>query len=301
MTSDAIVARPGPVSSGPDFRTFLKQHWPLALGLAALAVPTLISLARGPWQEESGVHGIIVLVTGIWLALRRWDDIVALRRTGNPVISAVMLALALIVYVLGRAFEFISVEAAALLFALVAVAYQYWGAAVVRLMWFPIVYLGFVVPLPGWFLDQITLPLKELVSQIVTDGLASFDYPIVRLGVTIYVGTYQLLVEDACAGLNSLVSLTAIGLFYVYLLRGSNPTYSLLLLLMLIPIAIAANCVRVAALVLITYYLGNAVAQGYLHNFAGMVTFVSALLLTFLLDWALTPLRNRLEPKAAAA
>lgn len=296
-----MALRPAPVPTGPDWRAFLQQHWPLALGLAALALPTLISLARGPWQEESGVHGIIVLVTGIWLVLRRWDDIIRLRQTGNPVISAAVLLAALIIYVLGRAFEFISVEAAALLLALVAVVYQYWGGAVVRLLWFPIVYLGFVVPLPGWFLDQITLPLKELVSQIVTDGLASFDYPIVRLGVTIYVGTYQLLVEDACAGLNSLVSLTAIGLFYVYLLRGSNPTYSLMLLLLLIPIAIAANCVRVAALVLITYYLGNAWAQGYLHNFAGMVTFVSALLLTFLLDWALTPLRNRLEPKGASA
>jgi len=66
-----------------------------------------------------------------------------------------------------------------------------------------------------------------------------------------------------------------------------------------IPIAIAANIVRVGALVLITYHLGNAMAQGYLHNFAGMVTFVSALLFIFALDWALTPIRRRLEIKAA--
>lgn len=273
----------------------------MALGVASLGVPTLISLARGPWQEESGVHGVIVLVTGLWLIMRRWDDIVRMRKPGHPVISAVLLAMAMLVYVAGRAFEFISVEVAAVLLAMVAVFHQYWGGAALRLLWFPIFYLGFVVPLPGWFLDQITLPLKEFVSWLVTAGLSQLDYPIARLGVTLYVGAYQLLVEDACAGLNSLVSLSAIGLFYVYLLRGSNAAYSMLLLAMVIPIAILANCVRVAALVLITYYLGNAWAQGYLHNFAGMVTFVSALLLIFLLDWILTPLRERLESREVAA
>jgi exosortase len=169
------------------------------------------------------------------------------------------------------------------------------------MLWFPIFYLGFVVPLPGWLLDTITLPLKEYVSELVTGGLAQLGYPVGRLGVTIYIASYQLLVEDACAGLNSLISLSAIGLFYVYLMRGSNPLYSLMLLCMVLPIAIAANCVRVAGLVLITYYLGNAAAQGYLHNFAGMVTFVSALLLIFLLDWALTPLRRRLGRGEAPA
>ncbi|MBU6166493.1 MAG: exosortase V [Alphaproteobacteria bacterium] len=298
MTSEVRLAA---VPVWPDWRGFVRGHWPLAAGLAALALPTLFSLANGPWQEESGVHGVIVLVTGLWLVVRRWGDIVARARPGNPIVTGALMLLALLFYVAGRAFEFISVETAALLLVMVAVIQQYWGFAVLRLLWFPIFYLGFVIPLPGWFLDQITLPLKEFVSQLVTDSLVGLDYPIARMGVTLYVGAYQLLVEDACAGLNSLVSLSAIGLFYVYLLRGSNPAYSMLLLGMVIPIAIIANCVRVAALVLITHHLGNAWAQGYLHNFAGMVTFVSALLLIFVLDWVLTPLRSRLEPKGTPA
>lgn len=286
-----------PPSAPPatDWRGLLAGHWPLWLGIAAMALPTLIALAQGPWQEESGVHGIIVLVTGLWLVWRRQDEIMAAREDGSPALTIALLALALPLYMAGRAFEFISIETAALLLALVAVGQQYWGLKVVASLWFPIVYLGFVVPLPGWFLDTITLPLKEFVSEIVTGGLAAVGYPVGRMGVTLYIGSYQLLVEDACSGLNSLISLTAIGLFYVYLIRGSNPLYSLLLLTMVIPIAIAANCVRVAALVLITYHFGNAMAQGYLHNFAGMVTFVSALLFIFLLDWVLTPLRRRLE------
>ena len=154
--------------------------------------------------------------------------------------------------------------------------------------------MGFLIPIPGWVLDTVTQPLKLLVSETVTTVLAAFGLPVASVGVTIYVASYQLLVEDACAGLNSLVSLSAIGLFYVYMLRGSNWRYSILLLALVVPIAIAANMIRVAALVLITYYFGNAAAQGYLHNFAGMVTFTSALLFIFLVDKLLTPVRNAL-------
>ena len=227
--------------------------------------------------------------TGIWLVIRRMPQIKLLATPGNLGIAVALMAVAVLSYIFGRAYDFISIEVAALLLALLAISYGYTGAAVLKLMWFPIFYLGFVIPLPGWALDQVTAPLKMVVSEVVTNGLGALGYPIARVGVTIYVAQYQLLVEDACAGLNSLVSLSAIGLFYVYILRNTNWRYSLLLLALVVPIAIAANCVRVAALVLLTYYYGDAVAQGYLHGFAGMVTFTSALLFIFLIDALLTP------------
>lgn len=268
-----------------------------------MLVPTLVSMARGPWSLESGVHGPIVVATGLWLIVRRMDDIRAVMTPGNSAITIVGLLVAVPAYIFGRAFDFISIEVTALLLALLCVAHAYLGMKVVRRMWFPIFYIAFVIPVPGWLLDTVTQPLKIFVSTVVTDGLAELGYPIARVGVTLYVAGYQLLVEDACAGLNSLVSLTAIGLFYIYILRGSNWRYSMLMLLLVVPIAIAANCVRVAALVLITYHFGDAMAQGYLHNFAGMVTFTSALLFIFLVDKLLTPLRDALAggPETQAA
>nr|WP_255696723.1 exosortase [Sandaracinobacteroides sayramensis] len=186
------------------------------------------------------------------------------------------------------------IEVAALLFALLGIAYAFVGHKVLMKLWFPIFYLGFLIPLPGWVIDSFTQPLKILVSDIVTWLLAAFGYPIAQVGVTLYIAQYQLLVEDACAGLNSIISLTAVGLFYIYLMHNASWRYSLLLLAFLLPIAIAANVIRVIILVLLTYYFGNEVAQGYLHDFAGIVTFVSALLLFFLLDQILSPIRRRL-------
>jgi len=205
-----------------------------------------------------------------------------------------------VAYTFGRAYNFLIVEVAALLLSLVAIAYSFVGAKVLKKLWFPIAYTVFLIPLPGWVLDTLTQPLKIFVSDVTTWLLAVVGYPITQVGVTLYIAQYQLLVEDACAGLNSIISLTAVGLFYIYLLHNASWRYSLLLLAFVLPIAIAANIVRVIILVLITYYFGDEAAQGYLHDFAGIVTFVSALLFIFLLDSVLTPLRGWLGDKSDA-
>ena len=118
-------------------------------------------------------------------------------------------------------------------------------------------------------------------------------YPIVRQGVTLYVAQYQLLVEDACAGLNSLVSLTAISLFYIYLLHNATWRYSLMLVAWIIPLAILANVIRIIILVLLTYHFGDAAAQGFLHSTAGLVMFATALLGIFLVDGVTQAVQRR--------
>jgi exosortase B len=278
--------------------------WPvLTVGLLALAIPTLYAMATESWTREEGVHGPLVLATAIWLIWRRWDEIVANARPGNLWLAAVVVLVAAAIYVFGRAFGFLLLEVGALYVALIGIAYALIGWRMLRKLWFPILYLGFAIPLPGWLLDSLTLPLKYLVSDVVTAIMSRLGYPIVQVGVTLYIAQYQLLVEDACAGLNSIISLTAMSLFYIYLLHNASWRYALILFALVLPIAILANVVRVIILVLITYYLGDEMAQGYLHDGAGLVTFVSALLLIFLVDWILTPLRRLLtgDPHAKPA
>jgi exosortase B len=268
----------------------------LALGLLVTVLPTLFAMATQSWTREEGVHGPLVLAVAGWLIWRSWGELAPLARPGNPWLAFPVLLVASAAYVVGRAFNFLIIEVAALLLALLAIAYAHVGHRVLMKMWFPILFLVFVIPLPGWLLDSMTQPLKILVSDVVTWLLAAAGYPITQVGVTLYIAQYQLLVEDACAGLNSIISLTAVGLTYIYLLHNASWRYALLLMAFLLPIAIVANVVRVIILVLLTYYAGNEVAQGYLHDFAGIVTFVSALLLIFLLDTLLTPIRRRLAP-----
>jgi exosortase len=104
------------------------------------------------------------------------------------------------------------------------------------------------------------------------------------MGVMLSIGQYKLLVADACSGLNSMFSLSALGLLYLYLMKYRSWLHNGLLLLAVLPIAFAANVIRVMALVLITYYFGDEAGQGFAHAAAGMVLFVAALMLLMLFD-----------------
>lgn len=278
-----------------------RKHTLVVLGLLLTVVPTFYAIATEAWTREENMHGPIVLATGLWLIWENWGNVEHLKERGSLALALPVLILSAAFYVFGRAYNFLLIEAGSLWLFGVAIAYAFLGKRLLLKLWFPIAYALFLIPIPGWILDYVTQPLKMLVSDVVVDMLGMLEYPIARVGVTIYVAQYQLLVEDACAGLHSLISLTAIGLFYIYLMHHASWRYSLVLLLFVLPIAIVANVVRVIILVLLTYYAGNDVAQGYLHDFAGIVTFVAALLLIFLLDWLLSPLRNWLQRASATA
>lgn len=259
----------------------VRRHWPLAVGLTVLAGPTLASLAQQSWTMEIGAHGPIVLATGLWLLVQTWPRRGV--RTGSAAITAPFLLAALVLYAFGRAFDFISLEALGCWGAGVAVAWHLLGRGV-RAIAFPLVYLALLVPPPGWLIDQATAPLQQFVSMVSTAVLEAAGYPIMRTGVVIFIAQYQLLVEQACSGMNSIVGLTAISLFYVYLLHRVSWRYALLLMAFILPIAICANIVRVTALVLITYHFGDSAAQGFLHKTTGIVLFGVGLALIVALD-----------------
>lgn len=141
-----------------------------------------------------------------------------------------------------------------------------------------------MIPLPGVFVQIITVPLKTGVSYAAEHILYWFGYPIARTGVILVIGQYQLLVADACAGLHSLFTLEALGLLYMNLVRHKSWFRNLLLAILIIPIAFFANVIRVIVLTLITYYFGDEAGQGFLHGFAGMVLFISALMLIIGVD-----------------
>ena len=258
--------------------------WALLVGSAALAFPTLTSLSDQTWSQESGAHGPIILATGAWLLWREKALFQAQARPGNLLITLVAIAAGLVVHAIGQAVDLITLDAAGLYLVGLAIAYGTIGPKLMLRNWFPFFYLAFAVPPPALWLSTLTLPLKGLVSAAATGVLAAAGLPVSREGVTIYVAQYQLLVEDACSGMNSLVGLTAISLLYVYLRRGSSLIRSLALIVFIVPVAIAANILRIITLILMTYYFGDEVAQGILHPTAGLLLFVLALMMIFGID-----------------
>jgi exosortase len=266
----------------------LDEAWPLAAGFAALAVPTALSLADQIWSHEDGAQGPIILATGGWLL---WRQLPEMRRDGvrgASWLTFALLALALPIYVAGRVLDFITLEAAGVYGAGLAMMQARYGARVLIKNWFPLLYLAFAIPPPSFVIDDLTAPLKRFAAFASTKSLALAGLPVSREGVTITIAQYELLVEDACSGMNSIMGLSAVSLLYIYLVRRASIGYALLLTSLVIPIAILANTIRIILLILITYFFGDRVGQSFLHYAAGLVLFATAVLLVFSLDRVLS-------------
>ena len=269
----------------------------LLLGCAILALPTMYEVATKTWTSEQGGHGPLVLATGLWAIWRELKGKDIERRPGKLAIGLPLLGLALGVFILSRITGILEIEAFAMYGALISGAYLVFGGLVIRAIWFPLLYLAFSLPPPDTVVTAVTQPIKIAISSWAVSVLHLLGYPVASSGVAIQIGQYQLLVAAACAGLNSIVTLTALCLFYVYLKHRSNVLALIVIAVAAIPVAVISNFVRVLALVLITYHFGDAAAQGFLHDFAGLLMFAVALLTIFGIDQLVSPLLMKREER----
>ena len=277
-----------------DSHRFLRLWWPVLIGLAVLYGPTYYELANGIWNTEEQAHGPIVLVVAAYLIWMKRAVLFTPLSAGEgeaaptrPLLGWSLLVFGLLLYALGRSQEILLFEVGSQIPVLLGALLITLGMAPVRALWFALFFLLFMVPLPGFLLDAATGPLKQHVSEIAESVLYFIGYPVARSGVTISIGPYQLLVADACSGLHSMFSLSAMGLLYLYLMEHKSWLRNGVLIASLLPIAFIANVVRVLILILVTYHLGDEAGRGFLHGLSGILLFVSALLFLFALDGTL--------------
>ena len=270
----------------------------LLLGIAAILLPTMIDVARLTWTTEQGGHAPIIVATGAWLLWREIKSTDARPRRGNLLIGSLAFGACLALYVVARITGILEIEGFAMYGSVISAFYILVGGALLRALWFPLLYLAVALPPPDTVVTAITQPVKLWISETAVQLLQSFGYPIASSGVTIQIDNYQLLVAAACAGLNSIISLSAICLFYVYIRHRSDVISFLTVAALVIPVAVFSNFVRVVTLILVTYYFGEAAGQGFIHDFAGLTVFLVALLATFGVHALFSSFRERRRAKA---
>jgi len=146
----------------------------------------------------------------------------------------------------------------------------------------PLFYLLLMIPVPAIIYDTLTLPLKMLVAKISVKGLVAFGYSVVREGNIIMLPNITLEVADACSGLRSLMSLLALSIAFAFLTQ-KRAWKRWLLIVSAFPIAIFTNILRVFCTGMLAKHYGHAAAEGFFHEFAGMMVFAVAMVLMMLL------------------
>lgn len=266
-------------------KSLISEWLPILMGILVLFIPTFFTLINGIWTKEEHAHGPIILFLSFWLMYRKWPELLYKKeRISGQTAGWVIFFIALTLYIIGRSQQILLFEIGSSVLVLMAILLIKFGYIALKIMWFPLFFLLFMIPLPGQLVSLLTMPMKMAVSYVAENILFWIDYPIARNGVVLQIGQYQLLVADACAGLQTLLTLEALGLFYLNLIQHGSLFRNVVLAILIVPISFTANVIRVIVLTLVTFHYGDAAGQGFLHEFAGLVLFITALILIMSAD-----------------
>ncbi len=247
------------------------------------------------WQNQNNSHGFLVPLFAAFLI---WEKRQTLRGIVlAPVWSGIaVIVLGLIVLLLGVFGSELFLSRISLLILLAGLTLTFGGWQLLKELRFALLVLLLAIPIPAIIFNQITFPLQILASKMASGLLPLFGVPVLREGNVIRLPLMSLEVAEACSGIRSLMSLFTLAVFYGYFMEKSNRR-RLVIALASIPIAIAANAVRILGTGLCVQYWDPDKAMGFFHEFSGWVIFLVSLACLYILHRAMSliPIKRRLR------
>jgi exosortase len=246
------------------------------LPLAALYMRPVGRLATQWMSSADDSYGIVLAAAAAWIA---WDRREVLRARGDrlssPLPGLALLVLGLFMYVAGSVAADVFLLRESLVVVLAGTVAFFAGRPALGSAAVPLLFLAVAIPLPALLVNSITLPLQLVASRLAESILTIVGVPVFRDGNLLVLPRATLEVAEACSGLRSLVSLTAIALLLAWIAGGSIWRRALIVL-SAVPIAIAMNGLRIAATGGATLWFGAAAARGAWHTTTGWLTFVAS-------------------------
>lgn len=281
---DRLPGRPGSLESGRGGIPWVPIG--LIAGLAILAYfPVLSRLSEQWWGDDDMGHGFFVPAIAGYIAWTRRDTLLHTRVKPNY-FGILVVALGACQLLLGTIGAELFLQRTAFVITIAGCILLACGWDVLRVLAFPIALLFFMVPLPRIVYTQITFPLQLFASAVAEWALNLINIPVLRDGNILELGALRLSVVEACSGIRSLLSLSFLSLVYGFFF-DDKPWMRGVLLVLTIPIAIAANAGRVTITGILANY-NPELAEGFSHEVEGWIIFLVALILL----WAVHRLIN---------
>ncbi len=271
-----------PVTAERGRRGIVPWQALVLIALIGLLYRTILWKLVGQWWTDPNFsHGFFVPMFSVFVVWREREKLaqIPIRQSwrGLPVIIVALMTL--VVGVLGAEL-FLSRCSFVLLIAGLLIYFAGWQ--LFRAVLFPWLFLFLMVPIPSIVFNQITLPLQFFASQVAADILRVFGVPVLREGNVIVLPSMPLEVAEACSGIRSLISLGTIAIIYGYF-ADSKVWRRVVLALLALPVAVAANAIRIVGTGLTVQYWDPEKAQGFFHEFSGWLVFVVSLAMLFML------------------
>ena len=242
--------------------------------LALIWVPGFLALSSVWSTVEYASHGYLVPLVALWAATAHRERLAAL--PSAPLSGGLLLLAGLgMAYIAGLLFGQMTILGLLAVATVVATVLALRGPGWVRALQFPLGYLLFMVPLPISWVTPLIVKLQLLVSTLGVRILQGGGVAVYREGnVLTLPGDHSLFVAEACSGITSLITLIPIGVFIAYFTEVV-PWRRAVLVLSVLPIALAGNLLRVILTVVLAIEVDVEFAtEGPLHEWAGVATYV---------------------------
>ena len=254
----------------------------MLLAVAILYFPILKKLAHAWETNDNYSHGYFIPVLSIYIIYYFKDALSKLPVSTN--IAGLFLLLAgLFQLIIAKAGSEFFLQRTSIILVLAGIVLFCLGSSFFKKLLIPIVYLIFMIPLPTIIWNKIAFPMQLFGSYLTEQVVAFMGIPIFREGNVLHLSNTTLEVIGACSGLRSLTTLFALSAVFA-ILSSHTTIQKWLLFLAAAPIAIFANIVRLSVTALMASKYGGDVAQGFLHDFSGLVVFAVGVIMLVLVS-----------------
>jgi len=248
----------------------------IGLLLAALYHRVIVELGHDWIVDENYSHGFLIPLVSAYMIWRQRARIRSLRPDSSGIGLVLLLSGLLLFTVASIAAEYFT-QRFSLLVVMGGLVLYLKGKRLAGTVAFPLVYLVFMIPVPYVVYYSVSFPLELLASRATASVVALLGIPIVRAGNILRLEGTTLQVVDACSGLRSLLSLSALAAAMAYLTQRTFLA-GILLFLASVPVAIGANVLRLTVTAILASMYGERVAEGFLHQFSGVLVFAFAII-----------------------
>ena len=249
-------------------------------------------------EQDFSPHFSLILLVSFYLMYQQRQALMARveygARGGIPLLLGGILC-----YVLGLAWrsslslqDGLALTTFGVLMVWVGAFVTFFGLPATRLALFPLGFLLFIVPMPEALLAHTITALQHASADVVAVLFRLTPVPVVRDGLVFTVPGFAIEVARECSSIRSSLALLIAGVLANHLLLRRWWSKAIVLLLVF-PLAVFKNGVRIVALCLLTLYVDPGFLHGKLHTRGGAVFFGLALVLLVPIFWGLRKLESR--------
>lgn len=261
------------------------MFWLFAIGIISIVfyAQTFVTF----WEKWStnaqySMAPLVPFVSGFF-AYSLWDKVKKAEKCENRW-GLVLIIFALLMHIVGSALDITGPSGISVLIFGIGLIMYFHSFEIVKVLWFPLAYLLFAIPLPGGLIDIVGLPLQLYASAGTTALLKLLGIEVARSGVNLWVPGFEFKVAIECSGMSSLVALIGVIAVLAYISRIPN-LYKWILFALALPVAFAANVVRITTIALVGYYFSADAATDIYHDWSSPILFMSAIAMMLTLSW----------------